>query len=57
MSAANAAAIYGALANPDTYADLTSHRGWSADHYENWLSDTLTLLMLPPRPKTTEPST
>jgi AcrR family transcriptional regulator len=49
MSAPEAAAIYGALANPDTYAELTSHRRWSADHYENWLSDTLTLLLLPPR--------
>ena len=49
MSAADAAATYGALANPDTYAELTNHRGWSPDHYENWLSDTLTLLLLPPR--------
>ena len=48
MSAADAATTYGALANPDTYAVLTSHRGWSPDHYENWLSDTLTLLLLPP---------
>jgi AcrR family transcriptional regulator len=56
MSAADAAAIYGALANPDTYAELTSHRGWSPDHYESWLSDTLTLLMLPPPPETREPS-
>jgi AcrR family transcriptional regulator len=48
MSAADAAAIYGALANPDTYAELTSHRGWSPDHYENWLGNTLTLLLLPP---------
>jgi hypothetical protein len=53
--AADAAAIYGALANPDTYAELTSHRGWSPDHYENWLSGTLTLLLLPPPPATTGP--
>jgi AcrR family transcriptional regulator len=53
MSTADAAAIYGALANPDTYTELTSHRGWSLDHYENWLSDTLTLLLLPPPPETT----
>jgi AcrR family transcriptional regulator len=48
MSAQDAAAIYGALANPDTYVELTSHRGWSPDHYEDWLSHTLTLLLLPP---------
>ena len=55
MSAADAAATYSALANPDTYAELTSHRRWSPDHYENWLSDTLTLLLLPPPPGTTGP--
>jgi hypothetical protein len=54
MSAAEAAATYGALANPDTYAELTS-RGWSPDRFENWLSDTLILLLLPPPPGTTEP--
>lgn len=48
MSVADAAAIYGALANPDTYAELTSHRGWSSNRYEQWLGDTLTLLLLPP---------
>src|SRR5215213_5056130 len=53
MSATEAAAIYGALANPDTYAELTSHRGWSPDRYENWLSDTLTQLLLPHPPTTT----
>jgi hypothetical protein len=46
----------GALANPDTYAELTTHRGWSPDHYENWLSDTLTLLLLPPTTGTAGPS-
>jgi AcrR family transcriptional regulator len=56
MSAADAAATYSALANPDTYAELTSHRGWSPDHYENWLSDTLTQLLLPPLPGTTRPT-
>jgi TetR/AcrR family transcriptional regulator, regulator of autoinduction and epiphytic fitness len=56
MNAADAAAIYGALANPDTYAELTSHRAWSPDHYENWLSQTLTLLLLPPPPRTTAPT-
>ena len=56
MSAAEAAVSYGALANPDTYAELTSHRGWSPDHYENWLRNTLTLLLLPPPPEITGPS-
>ncbi len=49
MSAAQAAATYGALANPATYAELTSHRGWSPEQYEKWLGDTLTLLLLPDR--------
>jgi hypothetical protein len=31
-------------------------RGWSPDHYENWLSHTLTLLLLPTQPGTTGPS-
>ena len=56
LSAADAAATYSALANPDTYAELTSHRAWSPDHYENWLSDTLTVLLLPPPSRTTAPS-
>jgi AcrR family transcriptional regulator len=55
MSAADAAAIYGALANPDTYAELTRSRGWSPDHYEKWLSDTLTQLLLPPPPAPEHP--
>jgi hypothetical protein len=42
-------------ARADTYAELTSHRGWSPNHYENWLSDTLTML-LPPPPGTTRPA-
>ena len=50
MSPADAAATYGALANPDTYAHLTSHRGWSPDQYQTWLGETLTLLLLPPEP-------
>lgn len=56
MSAADAAATYSALANPDTYAELTSHREWSPDHYESWLSGTLTVLLLPPPPGTTAPT-
>lgn len=50
VSAADAAATYGAVANPNTYAELTSHRGWSSAKYESWLVDTLTLLLLPPVP-------
>jgi hypothetical protein len=30
--------------------------GWSPDHYENWLSDSLTLLLLPPTTGTAGPS-
>jgi len=50
MSTPEAAATYGALANPDTYASLTRHWGWSADRYEDWLRDNLTLLLLPVKP-------
>ncbi len=50
VSAADAAATYGAVANPNTYAELTSYQAWSPAKYENWLVDTLTLLLLPPVP-------
>jgi hypothetical protein len=42
----DAAATYGALANPDTYALLTTRRAWTADHYEDWLRDSLAHLLL-----------
>jgi len=42
-----AAATYSALSNPSTYALLVGERGWSADHFEQWLGDSLTLLLLP----------
>jgi AcrR family transcriptional regulator len=50
LTAADAASTYGALANPDTYAFLIERQGWSPDHYESWLHDALTLLLLPPTP-------
>jgi AcrR family transcriptional regulator len=43
----DAAATYSALSNPSTYALLVGDRGWSADHFEHWLGDSLTLLLLP----------
>lgn len=48
LSHDEAAATYGALANPDTYDLLTIRRGWTADHYQTWLRATLTLLLLDP---------
>jgi AcrR family transcriptional regulator len=48
LSREDAANTYGALANPDTYALLTTRRGWTADRYEVWLRDSLTTLLLPP---------
>ena len=42
----DAAATYSALSNPNTYALLVGERGWSADKFEDWLGDNLTLLLL-----------
>jgi hypothetical protein len=43
----DAAATYSALSNPSTHALLLGERGWSADHFERWLGDSLTRLLLP----------
>jgi AcrR family transcriptional regulator len=51
LTSDDAAATYGALANPATYALLTTRRGWTADHYETWLHESLTLLLLDPQPR------
>jgi AcrR family transcriptional regulator len=42
----DAAATYSALSNPSTYALLVGERGWSADHFQQWLGDSLTRLLL-----------
>ncbi len=42
-----AAATYSALSNPSTYALLVGERGWTPHHFEQWLGDSLTLLLLP----------
>jgi AcrR family transcriptional regulator len=47
LTSEDAAATYSALANPSTYALLVGGRGWTADHFEHWLADSLTQLMLP----------
>jgi AcrR family transcriptional regulator len=41
-----AAATYSALSNPSTYALLVGERGWTPDHFEQWLGDSLSLLLL-----------
>ena len=43
----DAAATYSALSNPDTYALLVGERGWSADKFEQWLGESVELLLLP----------
>ena len=43
----DAAATYSALSNPSTYALLVGERAWTPDHFEQWLGDSLTLLLLP----------
>ena len=48
LTTADAATTYSALANPATYALLTVRCGWTPDHYERWLCDSLTLLLLVP---------
>lgn len=49
-----AADIYSALANPETYLLLTTHHGWTPDQFQTWLADSLQQLLLPP-PRTTTP--
>jgi AcrR family transcriptional regulator len=44
----DAAATYSALSNPNTYALLVGEREWTADKFEQWLGDSLTLLLLAP---------
>lgn len=41
-----AADTYAALANPETYALLTSERGWTPQEFEVWLQDSLSRLLL-----------
>jgi hypothetical protein len=48
----DAANTYGAFANPDTYALLTTRRGWTDDHYETWLRERRTALLLNPNSET-----
>jgi hypothetical protein len=46
LSPADAATTYAALANPETYAFLTGDRGWTPEKFEEWLCDSLTLLLV-----------
>ena len=46
LSPDKAAATYSALSNPNTYAMLVGERSWTADEFEEWLRDSLTLLLL-----------
>jgi AcrR family transcriptional regulator len=46
LTPSDAAATYSALSNPNTYALLVGERSWSADKFEEWLGDSLTLLLL-----------
>lgn len=48
LSPDDAGATYSALANPNTYALFVGERGWTADRYEAWLGDSLSLLLLAP---------
>jgi AcrR family transcriptional regulator len=46
LTSDDAAATYSALSNPSSYALLVGDRGWTADKFERWLGDSLTLLLL-----------
>jgi AcrR family transcriptional regulator len=46
LTADDAAATYSALSNPNNYALLVGERGWTADKFEQWLGECLTLLLL-----------
>ncbi len=46
LTADDAATTYSALSNPNNYALLVSERGWTADKFEQWLGESLTLLLL-----------
>jgi AcrR family transcriptional regulator len=46
LTADDAATTYSALSNPNSYALLVGERGWTADKFEQWLGDSLTLLLL-----------
>jgi|1186.fasta_scaffold273571_1 AcrR family transcriptional regulator len=48
LTADDAAATYSALSNPNTYALLVGERNWTAEKFERWLGDSLTLLLLRP---------
>ncbi len=50
LTTEDAAATYSALSNPNTYALLVVERGWTPDHFEQWLGDSLTRLLLPDSP-------
>lgn len=46
LTADDAAATYSALSNPNAYALLVDERAWTADKFEQWLGEALTLLLL-----------
>lgn len=48
LERATAADTYSVLANPATFELLVGERGWSSQKYEQWLGDTLALLLLGP---------
>jgi AcrR family transcriptional regulator len=46
LAVPQAAAIISALTLPEVYRELVHDRGWSAEHYEAWLIQTLTQQLL-----------
>ena len=46
MNDSEATEIVWAIASPELYQLLTVDRGWSKEHFYQWLGDTLTRLLL-----------
>jgi AcrR family transcriptional regulator len=53
LQADEAADTFSVLASPEGYLRLTTTRGWTPAHYEQWLAANLTLLLLPNAPSNT----
>lgn len=47
ISVSDGVDIYLALVLPEVYRTLVLERGWTADHYETWLAETLISQLLP----------
>jgi hypothetical protein len=49
VSAEEALAVIWAMTGADWYVNLVFERGWTPDRFEDWLGDTLIVMLLRPR--------